>query len=374
MTQIRHGCRRARRAPLLVIPTIVIAATAIATADVKSTVRLYEGSSLVSPGVASTAFTYDCDFGTPYDWGIIGGVSLNLNGSSNGNFAVSIKAEFATTPEELLQNALEDEIADVIGSQPCTFGITEDLGVLRGNISLYSFAVGGGSSGGFEVKRRAIGELAFDDVLDVTSPRPQSLEMPLSISGSVFAAESFGDPERNEGTASLSMSGSVAGTAVNEQVSVTSDSIFPAEGSINVARRIPVNVGTGSSAVSVHVLCRSEVISTAVSTGFFGSISGAVTAGADFPNSIHIGTLRTVGGGPLAPGTVVRLRSTGRVVQASASECRADFNSSGAVSVQDIFDYLAAWFAGNISADFNGDRGVTAQDLFDFLGAWFAGC
>ena len=54
--------------------------------------------------------------------------------------------------------------------------------------------------------------------------------------------------------------------------------------------------------------------------------------------------------------------------------CRADFNHSGAVSVQDIFDYLAAWFAGVPVADFNGVGGITVQDIFDFLGAWFAGC
>jgi len=65
--------------------------------------------------------------------------------------------------------------------------------------------------------------------------------------------------------------------------------------------------------------------------------------------------------------------------------CRADFNQSGAVSVQDIFDFLAAWFAGCTaptpsgpcrfgSADFNGVGGVTVQDIFDFLAHWFSGC
>jgi probable HAF family extracellular repeat protein len=52
----------------------------------------------------------------------------------------------------------------------------------------------------------------------------------------------------------------------------------------------------------------------------------------------------------------------------------ADFNSNGTVSVQDIFDFLAAWFAGDLRADFNHSGAVTVQDLFDFLAAWFAGC
>jgi hypothetical protein len=53
--------------------------------------------------------------------------------------------------------------------------------------------------------------------------------------------------------------------------------------------------------------------------------------------------------------------------------CKADFNQSGGVSVQDIFDFLAAWFAGDPHADFNGG-GVGVQDIFDFLAAWFSGC
>lgn len=52
--------------------------------------------------------------------------------------------------------------------------------------------------------------------------------------------------------------------------------------------------------------------------------------------------------------------------------CPADFNGDGTVSVQDIFDFLSAWFSG--SADFNGDSATTIQDLFDYLTAYFAGC
>ncbi len=58
----------------------------------------------------------------------------------------------------------------------------------------------------------------------------------------------------------------------------------------------------------------------------------------------------------------------------SVPGCAADFNGDGALSVQDIFDFLGAWFAGTPSADFNGIGGLSVQDIFDFLGAWFAGC
>lgn len=54
--------------------------------------------------------------------------------------------------------------------------------------------------------------------------------------------------------------------------------------------------------------------------------------------------------------------------------CRADFNGDGNDTLQDLFDFLSAWFARHPAADVNGVDGVTVQDLFDFLGFWFAGC
>ncbi len=54
--------------------------------------------------------------------------------------------------------------------------------------------------------------------------------------------------------------------------------------------------------------------------------------------------------------------------------CTADTNHSGALEVQDIFDFLNLWFAGDCRADFNGVGGLAVQDIFDFLNAWFQGC
>ena len=54
--------------------------------------------------------------------------------------------------------------------------------------------------------------------------------------------------------------------------------------------------------------------------------------------------------------------------------CPADFNGVGGVTVQDIFDFLGAWFQNDARADFNGAGGITVQDVFDYLSAWFTGC
>jgi len=54
--------------------------------------------------------------------------------------------------------------------------------------------------------------------------------------------------------------------------------------------------------------------------------------------------------------------------------CPADFNGIGGVTVQDIFDFLAAYFANDPRADFNTSGSVTVQDIFDYLSAYFTGC
>jgi len=42
--------------------------------------------------------------------------------------------------------------------------------------------------------------------------------------------------------------------------------------------------------------------------------------------------------------------------------------------VQDIFDFLAAYFAGDPRANINGTGGITVQDLFQFLAIYFTPC
>jgi len=63
-------------------------------------------------------------------------------------------------------------------------------------------------------------------------------------------------------------------------------------------------------------------------------------------------------GGPLCP--------------APAPVCACDWNQSGALSVQDIFDFLSSYFGG--AGDFNGQGGATVQDIFDFLTCYFGAC
>lgn len=51
-----------------------------------------------------------------------------------------------------------------------------------------------------------------------------------------------------------------------------------------------------------------------------------------------------------------------------------DFNDSGSITVQDIFDFLTAYFSNDPDADVNQSGTISVQDFFDFLSAFFAGC
>lgn len=59
--------------------------------------------------------------------------------------------------------------------------------------------------------------------------------------------------------------------------------------------------------------------------------------------------------------------------------CRVDYDNSGTVGIQDIFNFLLAYFSGSPgpsppSGDFDQSGGLSVQDIFAFLNAYFSGC
>ncbi|MFN7022037.1 MAG: hypothetical protein ACK4WH_12020 [Phycisphaerales bacterium] len=62
--------------------------------------------------------------------------------------------------------------------------------------------------------------------------------------------------------------------------------------------------------------------------------------------------------------------SANLVADGTRLRCPCDWNNTGSLTVQDIFDFLTSYFSG--SADFNGDGMTTVQDIFDFIACYFA--
>jgi hypothetical protein len=54
--------------------------------------------------------------------------------------------------------------------------------------------------------------------------------------------------------------------------------------------------------------------------------------------------------------------------------CRADFNNIGGVTIDDLNDFLSAWFAGDPSADVDEVAGLAVRDVIVFIAMWFSGC
>lgn len=55
----------------------------------------------------------------------------------------------------------------------------------------------------------------------------------------------------------------------------------------------------------------------------------------------------------------------------SPNLCPCDQNNSGALTIQDLFDFLSDYFGNRPAADYNQSGFVSLQDLFDFLGCFF---
>lgn len=76
--------------------------------------------------------------------------------------------------------------------------------------------------------------------------------------------------------------------------------------------------------------------------------------------------------------TLFTQSSTGTTSRSGSTKaslvCVGDFNASGTLTAQDIFDFLTAWFGADSSADSNASNAITVQDVFDFLSNWFSGC
>ncbi len=104
------------------------------------------------------------------------------------------------------------------------------------------------------------------------------------------------------------------------------------------------------------VCCRGATCTNTITTSVActGSLIGGQTAGATFPASSNC-------------------NSSGNTASPC---CYANYNKTGGISVQDIFDFLGDWFAGSPYANTGGTGApgpLSVQNIFDFLGAWFAG-
>ncbi len=146
----------------------------------------------------------------------------------------------------------------------------------------------------------------------------------------------------------------------------------------NFARQAgSVNVPAG--ACCNGAACTTTIASTCAGT-FSAGLSCASNPCAPTTGACCRGSTCSVSTPAACTGTYTAFVSVGSACNASGPGgsnttpcCKADFNHTSGIAVQDIFDFLNAWFASSAAADFNGG-GLDVQDIFDFINAWLAGC
>jgi hypothetical protein len=118
--------------------------------------------------------------------------------------------------------------------------------------------------------------------------------------------------------------------------------------------------GNCPGANPIEIACNDDRTTPDCAVGVTSHLVASVLGG--FPYTVRVGGFASS----------ILDRGDGQLAVTFAPYCPCDWNSSGALSVQDIFDFLGSYFSGN--GDFNHSETSSVQDLFDFLACYFAGC
>lgn len=237
----------------------------------------------------------------------------------------------------------------------------------------------------------------FADVVDSSDPSQNGYNVDPSEIYRAFNASSFPVNQNSGGnlsSANLTINSRFLGA--NPSTRITGF-ISEASGNANVTR---VNTNVQARSQNQFNVCMDLTGASTAAPSLWRFVASVTTSGGSTGAARLIntsgGNIFTVTGGSL--NRVVRLTTNGqyqvrsefdtimtslttggsalsRSAQTRASlVCIADFNASGTITVQDIFDFLAAWFANDLAADSNASGGITVPDIFDFLNVWFTGC
>jgi hypothetical protein len=109
--------------------------------------------------------------------------------------------------------------------------------------------------------------------------------------------------------------------------------------------------------VSTSLACNDDAACAPPSTALTPQSRASFNAVAGQPYFIRVGSQSGVTG-------------SGTLNISQGTTCPCDWNHNNQLEVQDIFDFLNAWFAG--AGDFNSSGTLDTNDIFDFLNCWLA--
>ncbi len=162
----------------------------------------------------------------------------------------------------------------------------------------------------------------------------------------------------------------------------TTLSVFDACGGNEIACNEDIDLEGGNWLSSVDVSLNAGTTYFIRVAGYGGATGGFqlnIAGGASSDGACCAGSTCSIGTAATCTGANTSFAGVGTVCNVFGTNnttpcCLADYNHSGAVTVQDIFDFLGGYFNVNLQADINASGAVTVQDIFDFLSAYFTGC
>ena len=237
----------------------------------------------------------------------------------------------------------------------------------------------------------------FADVVDSSDPTQAGYNVDPSEIFRQFAAISFPVNQSsgaNSATATETINskflGANPGTRITGFVSTCTGNAAATRSNLTVKaqsadnQRICFDVTGASAATPLRIRLNGALTLTGGSTGLVrlrnpaNAVVQSITTGS-LNRVINITTNGTYSlDATFDTGMINMTSGTGTQTRAAtvnaAVTCIADFNGNGTISVQDIFDFLAAYFAGSTAADSNANGSIAVQDIFDFLAVYFSGC
>jgi len=226
----------------------------------------------------------------------------------DGNSSVNFDVNLALGADELLCGIIDGEppgISDVI-DQTTTYSCEFNIMNVTGAMNAYAITF---NDNPYLIEEKIVkGTVNRADLIQVYSPVATTIELPLSVSATLVAIQTFCDPAESVAEAKADLTASVAGVSVNltgvaRVEGGFLDNQYP---SVSQVVSIPIYAGVRSFYMSLtgELSVRSKVL------GLGDVIACGSNAVASADNSIDVGNFTGPNGGPLPEGmTIIGLDS-----------------------------------------------------------------
>lgn len=241
----------------------------------------------------------------------------------NGSSSLNITANIAIGEDEILCGGQGGNPPDSIGIivEP-SFNCEFDILHLSGYLEAYLVVKGSASHNGppkppKEIMAKA--SISRSDEIQVYSPVPTTLELPLNVSTSLITGQAFCFPLLSFATAKSSLTVSIGTHIVPIEEEVINFGSFLKTEYVTESKNISFPVPAGLSTFTMKVDAELSAHSRGSSRGIMtcGSNAGAIAN-----NGITVGNFTGVNGGPLPPGiSIIGLTSGVNYINTMVSSC-----------------------------------------------------